>query len=99
LVKQPLYFLLSFSLDEKETKNQDKKELPRSWPTLAKLVHVCDVFKVTKVLCHCPWCPHQSTQLPVVWCLSAAAPTTVLVANFQNTCPSFLGRVLFPHIV
>jgi hypothetical protein len=32
-----LFFLLSFSLDEKETKNQDKQELPRSWSTLARI--------------------------------------------------------------
>ncbi len=30
------FFLLSFSLDEKETKNQDKKELQRSRPKLAR---------------------------------------------------------------
>jgi hypothetical protein len=34
----PFFFsLLSFSLDEKETKNQDKKELQRSRPTLARI--------------------------------------------------------------
>jgi hypothetical protein len=30
------FFLLSFSLDEKETKNQGKKMLPRTWPGLAR---------------------------------------------------------------
>jgi hypothetical protein len=37
LFKHSPFFLLSFSLDEKETKNQDKKELPRTWPTLARI--------------------------------------------------------------
>ncbi|MFY7733660.1 MAG: hypothetical protein ACOVSR_09275 [Bacteroidia bacterium] len=30
------FFLLSFSLDEKETKNQGKKMLPRTWLRLAR---------------------------------------------------------------
>ena len=44
--------------------------------------------QITSIIFARGWCPHQSTPLPVVWCYSAAAPTTVLVVNFQNTYPA-----------